>query len=283
MRTIGVLTPYKHLPEFNTYLKGKFKIISMVDVPKDTLKIFKGIDYLFAAPNYLNYVLNNDDIKGTNVKAIITPSTGDNHINVSIPVITIKNDSILEDISSTAEHNLYLCLALPRYIGNIVELKEKTLGILGYGRLGKILEKLAKNIFKRVLKSDLTHTDEEFFTETDFLSINIDSNDSNLYFINKEYVCKMKKNPYIVNTSRGEVVNEDDIVSLIYDGKVLGYATDVIKEEHTSKYTVLKDNNDKRILITPHIGGTAIEAQEKAYKRVISKLYENNIRTLSKP
>ena len=179
---------------------------------------------------------------------------------------------ILEKIYSTAEHNLYLCLALPRHIGEIVELKEKTLGIVGYGRLGKLLKEISTNIFKKVLVCDTNFIEDNFFRDVDFVSVNIDYRKSNINYINREYVGKFRKNIYIVNTSRGEVVNEEDIVSMIYDGRVLGYATDVIKEEHTSKATVLKIENHKRILITPHIGGTAIEAQEKAYKRVIEKI-----------
>lgn len=270
--SIGFLTPYKHLPFFSDLVNKNFKCISMVGLPKDKLNIFKSVDYLFAAPNYLKYIIEDKDLEGTGIKGIITPSTGDNHINVSIPVISIKNDSILKEIHSTAEHNLYLCLALPRQIGSIVELKEKTLGILGYGRLGKILEKITKPIFKQVLRADIDFIDNNFFSDTDFLSINIDYKDANIDYINEEFVGKFKKNIYIVNTSRGEVVNEEEVIKLIYDGKVLGYGTDVIKEEHTSKATVLKCYNDNRILITSHIGGTAIEAQEKAYKRVIEKI-----------
>ena len=272
MIRIGFLTPYQHLPEFTEFAKSNFKCINMVGLSKDKLNIFKSVDYLFAAPNYLKYIIEQEDIEGTNIKGIITPSTGDNHINVSIPVISIKNESILEEIYSTAEHNLYLCLALPREIGNIVELKEKTLGILGYGRFGKILEKIAKPLFKSVLKADLDFIDDNFFSNTDFLSINIDYRKSNIEYINEEYVGKFKKNIYIVNTSRGEVVDEGDIVKLLYDGKVLGYGTDVIQEEHTSKATVLKCYHDNRIFITKHVGGTAIEAQEKAYKYTLNKV-----------
>ena len=277
MKTIGFLTPFNHLPNFSKYVKANFKCISMVGLPKDQLNIFKSVDYLFAAPNYLKYVIEDKDIEGSGIKGIITPSTGDNHINVSIPVISIKNDSILEQIHSTAEHNLYLCLALPRQIGNIVELKEKTLGILGYGRLGKILEKISKPIFKQVLRADIDFIDDNFFSDTDFLSINIDYKDENIDYINEEFVGKFKNNLYIVNTSRGEVVDEVDVLKGLYEGKVLGYATDVIKEEHSSKATALKIENHNSILITPHVGGTAIEAQEKAYKRVIEKLNEINI------
>lgn len=272
MIRIGFLTPYQHLPEFTKFVKENFKCINMVGLPKDKLNIFKSVDYFFAAPNYLRYVIEQSDIEGTNIKGIITPSTGDNHINVSVPVISIKNDSILKEIYSTAEHNLYLCLAISREAGSIVELKEKTLGILGYGRLGKILEKIAEPLFKNILKADTDFVDDNFFSDTDFLSINIDYRKENIDYINEEYVGKFRKNIYIVNTSRGEVINEEEIVNLIYDGKVLGYATDVIKEEHTPKATVLKVENSNRILITPHIGGTAIEAQEKVYKHTLNKI-----------
>jgi len=272
MIRIGFLTPYLHLPEFSSFAKSNFKCINMVGLGKEKLKIFKSVDYLFAAPNYLRYVIEQKDIEGTNIKGILTPSTGDNHINVSVPVISIKNDSILEEIYSTAEHNLFLCLALPRHIGEIVELKEKTLGILGYGRLGKILEKIAKPIFKNILRADIDFIDDNFFSDTDFLSINIDYRESNLDYINENFVGKFKNNLYIVNTSRGEVVNEGELVKMIYDGAVLGYATDVIKEEHTPEATVLKCYNDRRIYITKHIGGTALEAQEKAYKQTLNKI-----------
>ena len=154
MNSIGFLTPYKHLPEFSKFVETNF--ICKTD---NILEC----DYIFAAPNYLNFIIDDKFLKDSKVKAIITPSTGDNHINVSIPVISIKNDSILEQIHSTAEHNLYLCLAIPRQIGTIVELKEKTLGILGYGRLGKILEKITKPIFKQVLKADIDFVDNNFF------------------------------------------------------------------------------------------------------------------------
>ena len=109
MKTIGFLTPYQHLPEFADYVKSKFKCISMVGLPKDKLNIFKSVNYLFAAPNYLKYVIDEKDIEGTGIKGIITPSTGDNHINVTIPVISIKNDSILKEIYS----NTYVTFLLP--------------------------------------------------------------------------------------------------------------------------------------------------------------------------
>jgi len=273
MATIGFLTPYKHLPNFCKSIKGRFKDLNLKDIKRNDIKIFQGIDYLFAAPNYLNYILEEEDIEGMNLKGIISPSTGINHINItSKPIYSIKNDSILEEITSTAEHNLFLILSLVRNSDKIEELSTKTLGILGYGRLGKMLYSICENIFKDVKISDDSYTDDDFFEKTDILSININLEDRNIDFINKDYINKFKKNILFVNTARGEVVDENDILDTITEGKVLGYGTDVIKEEHTPKATNLKITSDPRIIRTPHVGGTAISAQEKAYKRVIEKL-----------
>ena len=273
MATIGFLTPYKHLPNFCKSIKGRFKDLNLRDIKRNDIKIFQGIDYLFAAPNYLNYILEEEDIEGMNLKGIISPSTGINHINItSKPVYSIRNDSILEEITSTAEHNLFLILSLVRNSNKIEELSTKTLGILGYGRLGKMLYSICENIFKDIKISDDSYTDDDFFEKTDILSININLEDRNIDYINKEYINKFKKNILIVNTARGEVVNEDDILDTITEGKVLGYGTDVIKEEHTPKATNLKITSDPRIIRTPHVGGTAISAQEKAYSRVIEKI-----------
>jgi len=135
-----------------------------------------------------------------------------------------------------------------------------------------MLYSICENIFKDVKISDDSYTDDDFFEKTDILSININLEDRNIDFINKDYINKFKKNILIVNTARGEVVDENDILDTITEGKVLGYGTDVIKEEHTPKATNLKITSDPRIIRTPHVGGTAISAQEKAYKRVIEKL-----------
>tara|TARA_A100001201_G_scaffold136917_1_gene126368 strand:- start:1379 stop:2194 length:816 start_codon:yes stop_codon:yes gene_type:complete len=266
---IAFLTPYKHLPKFKKYVEKKYTCIEV----KSREEVTKDVVYLFVAPNYLNYKITEDFIKGMNLKGIISPSTGTNHIEVkSIPIIDIKSDNVLNSITSTAEHNLFLCLSITRQIGTIEELSTKTLGIMGFGRLGKMLNLIGLNIFKDIKIYDDTYTDEDFFKQTDFLSINITLEDRNINLVNKNFINKFKKNIFIINTARGEVVDEEDVIDLINKGKVLGYATDVIKEEYTSKATLLKLISDPRILITPHIGGTAISAQEKAYKRVIKKL-----------
>jgi lactate dehydrogenase-like 2-hydroxyacid dehydrogenase len=95
--------------------------------------------------------------------------------------------------------------------------------------------------------------------------------------INKKTLVKMKNNSYIVNTSRGEIVNEHDIVDALRSGKLKGYATDVIEDEYGNRENspILKGIKEGlNILVTPHVGGMTWEGQQKAYKWSISKLKE---------
>ena len=98
--------------------------------------------------------------------------------------------------------------------------------------------------------------------------------------INKKLLGLVKKNLYIINTSRGEIVNEVDIVNALkynnnYFGKLAGYATDVIENEFddiTKSPIIRAMNEGNNIIVTPHIGGMTIEGQTKAYEWSINKL-----------
>lgn len=266
MARIGFLTRYEHLPEFSAFVKENFECFNLQDSIVE-------VDYIFSAPNYPFCKVDDNIVKETKCKAVITPSTGTNHILTDlVPVLSIKKDKILENITSTAEHNLYLILYLLRNLEPRRQASNLTLGILGYGRLGKILKRICTPIFKDIFVKDIETEDSEFFKQTDVLSINVDLNPTTEDLINVDYINQFKKAIFIVNTSRGEIVNEYELFNLLLDGKVIGYATDVIKEEHSAKPTPLKIYSDKRVLITPHVGGTSIEAQEMAYKHVIKKV-----------
>lgn len=267
METIGFYTPYKHLPKFKELVEANFNCIELTGpVPGD-------VDYLFCAPNYARFTITDKHIEGTGVKAILSPSTGTNHIEVeSVPVYDIFRNKVLNTIYSTAEHNLYLCLQIVRHVPPIEELRDLTLGIMGYGRLGKMLKKIAKHIFKEVLIMDLDKMDEGFYDKVDMLSLNINLTSDNEDIINAEFIDQFKKNIYIVNTARGEIVDELELVRQINAGKVRGYATDVVKEEHTARRSFLTIIDHPKVFITPHIGGTALSAQEKAYSEVLKNI-----------
>ena len=93
--------------------------------------------------------------------------------------------------------------------------------------------------------------------------------------INKDLFDYIKKDCYIINTSRGEIVNENDIVEGLESGIITGYGTDVIENEFDdlTKSPIIKAMNfGENIIITPHVGGMTIEGQTKAYTWAINKL-----------
>ena len=92
----------------------------------------------------------------------------------------------------------------------------------------------------------------------------------------------MEKNSYIINTSRGEIVNENDIIQSLKENQLKGYATDVIEDEYGNKKNSPILNGVKEglnILVTPHVGGMTWEGQQKAYMWSINKLKELKLNT----
>ena len=115
---------------------------------------------------------------------------------------------------------------------------------------------------------------EEIFTKCDVVSLHVHVTDETKYMISKRLLGLSEKGLYVVNTSRGEIVNENDIVQAL-DNKLLGYGTDVIENEFDDiiKSPIIKAMNEgKNIIVTPHVGGMTIEGQTKAYKWAINKL-----------
>jgi len=91
--------------------------------------------------------------------------------------------------------------------------------------------------------------------------------------VDDEFLSEMKKGSYLVNTARGELVDEDAIIESIKVGHLKGYGTDVIKDEFgdikNSKLVEFSKSNN--VLITPHIGGMTIEGSTKAYHWAVNK------------
>ena len=269
------ITPIQHLRNFYGYVLQNHTIVEMANPTYDDVKIqLPNWDILFCAPNHQTFVIDEELKKDTDIKCILTPSTGVNHIDVeSIPTISLKGDKILDDVWSTAEHTLYLILSIVR---GKHELHDKTLGIIGYGRLGKMVEKLCKPLFKKIItidkKSKISEL-SEFYKDSDVVSIHMDLNPTTENLIGNDFLSFFSKSIYLINTARGEIVNEHDIKHLLSVGRIKGYATDVLQSEYNGKQSTF--DGVENVIVTPHIAGTSPEAQEKTYKRVLEK-YENN-------
>jgi len=92
--------------------------------------------------------------------------------------------------------------------------------------------------------------------------------------INKKIIRLARKKPIIINTSRGELVNEKDIIWGLKNKKISGYGADVIEKEFIDieKSPIIKNINKYNIIVTPHIGGMTYQGQERAYNYAINKI-----------
>jgi D-3-phosphoglycerate dehydrogenase len=170
------------------------------------------------------------------------------------------------------------------------QIKDLTIGIIGYGRLGKMMYNYCTAFGARVkiydpykrnemddafLLNNYCSSIEELFKICDVVSLHVHVTPETTYMINEKILGLSKKNPYIINTSRGEIVNEVDIVNALDKGLISGYGTDVIENEFDdlTKSPIIKAmNNNKNIIVTPHVGGMTIEGQTKAYTWAVNKL-----------
>ena len=303
---IAVITPVKHLEGIVDLLQSKGNVFFYETSTKEEVKellLQTPIDTLVCNPNQQTYKIDKELLENTNVKIINSCSTGLNHIdlnyckNNNIKIQCHKNDyKLINQLPSTSELAFGLMLSLLRNIpkcNNHVsryhwdytqfmgrQVRDLKIGIIGYGRLGKMMKKYCDAFNAKTYVYDpyvdIEQTPlEDMFKICDVISLHIHVTDETKYMISKKLLGLSKKGLYIINTSRGEIVNENDIVQLLSKGNLLGYGTDVIEDEFDdiTKSPIIKAMNEGlNIIVTPHIGGMTIEGQTKAYNWSINKL-----------
>lgn len=158
-----------------------------------------------------------------------------------------------------------------------IELGGKTLGIIGYGRIGQALGKLAQAIGMRVIAADPFVTAPEIvpladlLAQADFISLHVPAAKGEPPLINAETLAQMKDGAYLINTSRGALVDEAALLAALESGKLAGAALDVYAEEPT-KNTALC--NHPCVSLTPHIGGSTKEAQARIGDEIVAHIQE---------
>lgn len=313
---IAVITPVKHLNGVVELLQTKGDIFFLEEGNKQEVRnllLEKNIDTILCNPNQQTYKIDKELLQGTNVKLINTCSTGMNHIDVDYcdsngtKIYSLTKDmKLINDLPSTSELAFGLMVSLLRQIPqgqkHVSEygwdytqfmgrqIKDLTIGIIGYGRLGKMMYNYCTAFGARVkiydpykrnemddafLLNNYCSSIEELFKICDVVSLHVHVTPETTYMINEKILGLSKKNPYIINTSRGEIVNEIDIVNALENNLISGYGTDVIENEFDdlTKSPIIKAmNNNKNIIVTPHVGGMTIEGQTKAYTWAVNKL-----------
>lgn len=164
----------------------------------------------------------------------------------------------------------------------LVELFGKTMGVVGFGRIGQKVAEIAVAFGMNVLAFDeyvnkSLETDsihyaslDEVYAKADVISLHVPLFDSTKGMINKESLKKMKDGVVIINTSRGPLVVEDDMVAALDSGKVAGYGADVVSVEPISPNNPLP--NAKNCLITPHIAWAPKAARQRLMDIAVANL-----------
>ena len=160
------------------------------------------------------------------------------------------------------------------------ELKDKTIGIIGYGSIGKRVAEIALAfemnvlVYTRTPKSDnrvrFTSLDE-LLKGSDIITPHCPLNEQSKEMFNKESFSKMKDRAFFINTARGGIINEQDLAEALKSGKLSGAAIDVLNEEPMSKDCVLK--GVPNLIITPHTAWAPLETR----KRLLG-IVEDNIK-----
>jgi len=234
-------------------------------------------DVLAAAPELL--VVGRAGIGLDNVDVVAATERG-------VMVVNAPQSNII----SAAEHTMALLLAQARNVPQAhaalvdgrwerklwegVELADKTLGIVGLGRIGKLVADRAKAFQMRLVAYDpFVSADrarqlgvevmelDQVMAESDFLTIHLPKTKETAGLINRDLMLKAKPSLRIINVARGGIVDESDLAECIRDGVIAGAGLDVFTTEPTTESPLFELPS---VVVTPHLGASTREAQDKA-------------------
>ncbi len=231
-----------------------------------------------------------------NLKLIAVLATGYNVVDYAyarekgIPVVNVPAYGTM----SVSQYSIALLLELCHHIGHhsetvysgkwqnsidwcywdypLVELDGKTIGVIGFGRIGQAEGRIAKAMGMRVIAYDLYPTDagreiaeyvdlETLYRESDVITLHCNLTPENTGMINRESIAKMKDGALLINNARGQLIAEQDVADALNSGKLGGTALDVVSTE-----PIRSDNpllQAKNCIITPHISWAPKESRQR--------------------
>ncbi len=238
--------------------------------------------------------------RAENLKLIVTATTGASHIDQNalaergIPLLTLKGQPILKDLTAAAEHSWLLLMACARKLRgatyNVQEgewrrsefpgimLKGKMLGIIGYGRIGSWMARYATAFGMNVQAYDPfveKHAEgvelvefDVLLATSDIISVHVHLSPETAGMISQEKIRMCKRGCIFINTSRGELVDEAALVEGLRQGHISAAGVDVlIGEPHPSDSLLWRYSKESpNVIITPHIGGFCPESVDKVIR-----------------
>jgi len=249
------------------------------------------------------------DLLGESPTLVFVGRAGAGIDNLDLEYLSEKKIKVLQaaegNRDAVGEHTIGILLSLLRNISKAdrevrsqiwkreenrgSEIMEKTIGIIGYGNMGQAFAKRLSGFGCKVLAYDkykVGYSDhyaqevemERIFSETDILSLHIPLTSETRRMVSDEYIKRFRKDIVLINTSRGEIVVQHDLVELLKTGKLKGAALDVLEKEKladlsSSELEILNNLvQQTNVIFTPHIAGWTVESHLKINVALISKI-----------
>ncbi len=237
----------------------------------------------------------NEELIGRATKLRAVGRAGVGIDNVDVPAATKRGIVVANapqsNVITAAEHTMALLLALARNVPQAhasltggawerakfsgVELYEKTLGVLGFGRIGQLVAQRAKGFGMHVIAYDPFVSAERYrelgveqasgpddvYAAADFITLHLPKTPETEGWLNAEMLAKCKDGVRILNVARGPLVVDNDLQAAIDSGKVGGAALDVFHSEPITEHPLF---GYKNVIVTPHLGASTAEATDRA-------------------
>ena len=229
--------------------------------------------------------LDNIDTENCKIKNIhVQPATGMNANSVAEYVLS-SSMSLIKKIPIF--HAGTIKGEWPRTKIKSAEINQKCLGVIGFGTIGRKVAEYALKNKLTVLAYDpyLTELNEkeikvklsnlkEIFEKSDIISLHLPLTEETKNLINKSTFLQMKNKPIIINTSRGSIVNENDLIDAYHNDLISGFAIDVFENEPIKSEFYKKISSEMNCILTPHISGVTTESNIRVSDFIVKKTTE---------
>lgn len=267
------LTVYPRTPQHEVSKRAKdaeILIVNKVPVTKELINELPDLKFVATLATGYNQI-DCDALKEKGIPVSNIPAYSTNAVAQMVFAYILELINKVSEYTSDVKSGTWSkCKDFCYWNSPLYELDGKTLGIIGFGKIGKRVSEIANAFGMKILaytpsgKKDgvenVVFTDmDTVIKSSDFITVHCPLTESTKNLINAEFISKMKSNAYIINTARGAVTNESDVAEALKNGKLAGYGTDVLSTEPPSPDNPLL--NVPNCLITPHIAWAAYETR----------------------
>jgi glycerate dehydrogenase len=278
LKSLGEYSSYDRTDKDNLLKRAEGAEVLLTNkciISADTMDLLSDLKYIGVTATGFNII----DTKAAKDRGIIVTNANDYSSNsvaqhVFAMILRIQNQIYEHSSVDNWVNSPDFCY----FNSTINEISGKTLGVIGFGGIGKRVVQIAEAFGMNVLinKRTLDPTDkrmvelDELLTKSDYVSLHLPLTESNKEFINKSSLQKMKNNAIFINTARGGLVNEKELAEALNSNIIGGAALDVLSTEPpSSENPLLKAKN---CLITPHIAWGSYEARQRLLNIVVENI-----------